>query len=123
MVIVVRPPSIRYFETVKRVLDRSLATVCAKRGLTDEDAKNLLVQQLQTMSREWFSGRTPNIAYEDPMCRLAYLYCHVPVNANLFEAVVRASPDLSNFIRERLKAEGELKVCSFGGGPGTEVLG
>ncbi len=83
MKIPVRPPSIRYFETVKRVLDRSLATVCSKRGLSEDAASDLLVKQLQTMSREWFSGKTPNIAYEDPMCRLAYLYCHVPANANL----------------------------------------
>jgi hypothetical protein len=57
------------------------------------------------------------------MCRLAYLYCHDPVNANLFEGVIRITPDLSSFVSNKLKTEGELKVCSFGGGPGTEVLG
>lgn len=112
-----------YFETIKKVLDKSVASVCASRSISEKEAVELFVKHLKNMSKEWFSGETPNIAYEDPLCRLAYLYCHVAVNANLFEYAVRQTQDLSEFIARKLEDEGELRVCGFGGGPGTECLG
>ena len=83
-----------YIRTVKAVLDHALEVVRAKLGLTVDDMRTALVGQLQNMTNEWFSGDTPNIAYCDPICRLAYLYCHVAANANLFELVVRSTPEI-----------------------------
>jgi hypothetical protein len=74
------------------------------------------------MSQEWYSGETPSIAYEDPLCRFAYLFCHTAVNANLCEVAIRNSPDICDFIESKMSNEEELKVCAFGGGPGTELL-
>ena len=74
------------------------------------------------MSNEWFSGEAPNIAYGDPLCRFAYLYCHTAVNANLCEVAIRSLPAVGQHILDRLNTVGELRVCAFGGGPGTELL-
>src|SRR6476660_2388009 len=74
------------------------------------------------MSDEWFSGQAPNIAYEDPLCRWAYTYAHVPVNANLFERVIEQCASSREAFRAELHEE-EISVLVFGGGPGTELLG
>jgi hypothetical protein len=112
----------RYFETVKHALDASLGGICRLRGVTPDQALQMTKQHLQIMRDEWFSGAQPNIAYQDPVCRFAYLYCHTAVNANLCEYAIRSSPDVTALINSKLTQDGELRVCAFGGGPGTELL-
>jgi hypothetical protein len=112
----------RYFQIVKSALDALLAGICAHKGLSHEQAMKMVASHLRTMSKEWFSGEAPNIAYGDPLCRFAYLYSHTAVNANLCESAIRSSPKLVSYILERLNSTGELRVCAFGGGPGTELL-
>ena len=111
-----------YFETIKAALDASFAGICEHLGLSREEACRTIKQHLATMSHEWFSGQTPNIVYGDPLCRFAYLFCHVGANANLCEVAIRSSPDLCDFIDTTLEKAEELRVCAFGGGPGTELL-
>src|SRR5579884_2986292 len=110
----------KYFETIKRVLDSTLSRVCDKRGLTLDEARDLMIQHLRDMKAEWFSGEQPNISYDDPFCRLAYLYCHVAANANLFECALRSTRGVGDYIARKLREDDALRVCGFGGGPGTE---
>lgn len=112
----------QYFETIRLVLDRTLSVVCRRRNLCPDTARELLVSHLKTMSQEWYSGGQPQIDYEDPFCRLAYLYCHVAANANLFEVSIRRTPELREYVKQKLSLDG-LRVCGLGGGPGTELLG
>lgn len=111
-----------YFETIKAALDALVNGICQHRSLTREQAMEIARAHLQTMSTEWFSGQTPNIAYGDPLCRFGYLYCHTGVNANLCERCMRSSEPVVEVINQRLEDPGELRVCAFGGGPGTELL-
>lgn len=111
-----------YFTTIKAALDASFAGVCRHMGVTPTVATDSINRHLQTMNAEWFSGDRPTIAYRDPLCRFAYLFCHTAVNANLCEVAIRDSPDVTQLIRERLDQNQELRVCAFGGGPGTELL-
>jgi hypothetical protein len=111
-----------YFKTIKAALDASFAGICCHRKLNPEQAMEAIKVQLTNMSKEWRSGETPNIQYSDPLCRFAYLYCHTAANANLCELAIRESPGLSELLQGRLEREGELMLCAFGGGPGTELL-
>ncbi len=111
-----------YFRIVRGALDALVDGICRHRHLQRPAAMQMAAAHLQTMRNEWFSGDTPNIAYEDPLCRFAYLYAHTAVNANLCEFCIRQSPDVATHINEVLDANGELRVCAFGGGPGTELL-
>lgn len=63
----------------------------------------------------------PDIKYEDPLCRLGYLYRHATANATLFELVLRESGELRSVIRQ--STDQRLNMCAVGGGPGTELLG
>lgn len=111
-----------YFKTIKAALDASFDGICEHLGVSRDAACLTIKQHLATMSEEWFSGDTPNIVYGDPLCRFAYLFCHVGANANLCEVAIRDSPDVCDFIDSTLEKTEELRLCAFGGGPGTELL-
>lgn len=111
-----------HFRSVRAALDASFDAICRNMGLTQKDAFDMIRRHLETMSKEWFSGKAPNIVYGDPLCRFAYLYCHTAVNANLCESAIRSSTSLCDFIESKIVKDQELRVCAFGGGPGTELL-
>ena len=107
---------------VRKALDASFESICRNHGLTKKEAFQTINKHLDTMSAEWFSGKAPNIAYDDPLLRFGYLYCHTAVNANLCDFAIRETPELEQFIDDKLNNEQALRVCAFGGGPGTELL-
>lgn len=111
-----------YFSTIRAALDASLPGICRHYGITPADALQYVRAHLQAMSEQWFSGDAPIIAYQEPLCRFSYLFCHTAVNANLCEFAIRSSPDLVEFIANKMDIDQELRVCAFGGGPGTELL-
>ena len=113
---------VQLFEMVRSALDQTLTVLCHRKGLTEIEAQKKLVEHLQGMSNQWYSGLRPTIAYDDPLCRLAYLYCHVAVNSNLFERCIRETPHICEYLNSKLSSDG-LRICGFGGGPGTELLG
>jgi hypothetical protein len=113
---------VNYFGTIKAALDAMLPGICRYYGIRPEDALAYVKAHLETMNNEWFSGERPNIAYQDPLCRFSYLFCHTAVNANLCEFALRQSPDIVQFLIEKMDRDQELRVCAFGGGPGTELL-
>jgi len=112
---------VNYFKTIKAALDASFSGICRHQGVAETEAYRLIRQHLAAMSKEWFSGDSPSIEYENPLCRFAYLYCHTAVNANLCEYAIRSS-EVDDFIESKLIDEEELRICAFGGGPGTELL-
>jgi hypothetical protein len=111
-----------YFKTIKTALDALIAGICQHRGVTPEVACQLAGAYLRNMSQEWRSGQTPTIAYGDPLCRFAYLYCHTAANAAIFELFLRSHQPTTNYLIQKLNENEELRVCAFGGGPGTELL-
>ncbi len=111
-----------YFRTVKAALDALIAGISQHRGVPQNVALQMAGAYLRNMSEQWRSGQNPTIAYGDPLCRFAYLYCHTPANAAICELFVRKHLDTVQFILEKLNQSEELKVCAFGGGPGTELL-
>jgi hypothetical protein len=111
-----------YFGIVKAALDALVAGICQHRGVTQPVALQMAGVHLRNMSQQWRNGQTPTIAYGDPLCRFAYLYCHTAVNANICESFIRSHPDTVQYMIDKLNQNEELKVCAFGGGPGTELL-
>ncbi len=110
-----------YFKLIKAALDASFGPICRHMNIPVEQAPQAVNNHLREMNKEWFQYDPANIDYGDPLCRFAYLFAHTASNANLCEIAIRESPDVCRLIEERA-ADGELKVCAFGGGPGTELL-
>jgi hypothetical protein len=113
---------INYFNTIKAALDASFAVICAHKGIPRDQGPALVRDELKKMNAEWFKTLPANVNYADPMCRFAYLFSHTAANANLCEIAIRESPDVVALIKNRAETVGKLKVCAFGGGPGTELL-
>jgi len=111
-----------YFRTVRAALDALIAGVCAHRNVSRAEALQMAGAVLGNMSQQWRNGKTPTIAYGDPLYRFAYLFSHTAVNANICDSFIQAHPDTLNYLVSRLNQTEELKVCAFGGGPGTELL-
>lgn len=111
-----------YFEATNRILSVSLGAIAKARKLTRSQALKKAADYLAVMSDQWYTGEAPQIAYDDPLCRWAYVYAHVPVHANLFEKVIKLCSDGRAEFRKKLNGE-EVSVLVFGGGPGTELLG
>jgi hypothetical protein len=110
-----------YFKLIKAALDASFGPICRHKNIPVDQAPQAVKQHLGAMNKEWFGYEPAEIDYGDPLCRFAYLFAHTAANANLCEIAIRESPDVCRLIEQRA-AEGELKVCAFGGGPGTELL-
>lgn len=73
-----------FFETVASMLDAEVPALAADLGMSVPDLHRRMASHLATMAKEWRAQKTPEIAYEDPICWLAYIFGHVPINANLF---------------------------------------
>ncbi len=122
---------IKYFEIVGRVIESNIKSISERisreRDISYEEARleviDSIIKHLANNSLEWASGCQPNIHYEDPLCRIAYLYRIVPVNANLLEFVFENDAEIANYLDEVQEENGEVSICVFGGGPGTELLG
>jgi hypothetical protein len=122
---------IKYFDIVGRVIESNTKSISERisreKGISYEDARleiiDSIIKHLVINSREWASGCQPNIHYEDPTCRMAYLYRIVPVNANLLEYVFENDAEIEEYLLGVQNKIGEVRICVFGGGPGTELLG
>ncbi len=111
---------ILYFQAVKSVLDASIPILASQRSLTIPEIDQLISQRIEETSNQ-HQNPNPDIPYNDPFCRLGYLFVHCAANATLFEWTLRASRPLQELIQQR--DGGSLSVATIGGGPGTELLG
>ena len=111
-----------FFSAVNKILQRNIVAIARSRNLNADQVMDAVVRHLNSMSAEWYSGEAPNIAYEDPLCRWAYMFAHVPVQANLFERVIEECARHSPSFRQKI-SQSNLSMVIFGGGPGTELLG
>jgi Putative SAM-dependent methyltransferase len=76
---------------------------------------------MNTLSKEYYSGKAPALAYEDPSCRWAYVYTHVVANADLLVYALDRYASKNERFEQKLLEE-ELNICVVGGGPGSELL-
>lgn len=109
-----------YIELVKRVMEDAIELHVRTSGRSrDAVLKEINAHIDSTSSQHWTNE--PEIEYDDPLCRLGYLYIHAAANATLFERVLAESDELSAILKQT--AQNTLNVCALGGGPGTELLG
>ena len=109
-----------YFEIVRRVVEEAVELHAASSQKSSDEVLAEIGGHIVETSSEHRQAE-PQIQYEEPLCRLGYLYMHGAAHATLFEKAIQNSTVL------RLKIEnasqGVLKICSMGGGPGTELMG
>ena len=109
-----------YIEIIRKVVDSAIITYADSNQTTVPSIHKQIKKHIDRTTSE-YRNNTPDINYEDPLCRLGYLYRHGPANANLFNTVLSESDSLTETIRHSCRRT--LNVCAAGGGPGTELLG
>lgn len=110
------------FELVQSVLDKTVEKSATKQGVPKATILAQIKKHLEAMSGAYFSGEQPLIAYGDPLLRAGYLFSHAAVNSHLFKEAFYDAYGGSEYLIEQV-ADGQLSVCAFGGGPGTELIG
>lgn len=107
------------FTAVKFILDDSFAGLNA--AARAADAKRVAAYLAQ-MSGEYRTGYAPRIPYHEPLCRMAYIFNNLGIGASIVRDVVRRDRELMRYLSDAVNERGRLRICAFGGGPGTEAL-
>lgn len=115
-------PGINYFQVVGAIINDAVKAIAAQRGVPQDEIHAKIKEYLERNSREWRTGRQPDIPYQDPLCRLAYLYHNVPVNANIIQRIFEYDSELSSHFDSVHDKKSDVSICVFGGGPGPELL-
>ncbi len=113
---------IHHFKVLQKVLTQTRNVICNQFGLTKQEAFEKAELFIKENSKRW---RLPNpeIEYEDPFCRMAYLYMNVAVHATLVEQAIDSFNEVERIIDSKIISGDELRICALGGGPGSELLG
>ena len=109
-----------YVDIVREVVETAISTYADSHGQAEPRVRRNIRKEIDHTATEHYNDE-PSINYDDPLCRLGYLYRHAPANATLFEHVLTTSDEVS--LKELCADQRVLNVCAVGGGPGTELLG
>lgn len=110
-----------YFKIVKEVLERGISDCVAEYNISRDEVLTRMRSHIDDTQTQHYQ-LSPDINYDDPLCRLGYLYRHAGINATFFEHVLNDDHVMTEAISNAITS-GRLSVCSLGGGPGTELLG
>ncbi|HYP25824.1 MAG TPA: hypothetical protein VE262_03810 [Blastocatellia bacterium] len=111
------------FQLLGPVIDREVNFIASRQQISVEEVYELLIDEAERNQSEWFSNTIPNLNYESPCCRLAYLYIVAAANAAIFQHVLESDEALRSYILQVAEARCAIRICAFGAGPGTELLG
>lgn len=113
---------LRYYEALQVVLSQTRDVICTSNRLTADEAFQAAEAFIQENSQKW-RLETPGIRYEDPFCRMAYLYMNATIHATLVEHACKKYREISELIKGKISRGEDIHVCALGGGPGSELLG
>ncbi|MCC5623414.1 hypothetical protein [Nostoc sp. CHAB 5715] len=114
--------TITFFELLNPILNKEIAFLSNQLQISIDEVYQLILDEAERNQAEWYSDRVPDLNYEEPACRLAYLYIVAAANASTFQYVIESNKDLLNYVLGIAKERHELKICAFGAGPGTELM-
>ncbi len=119
-------PHLHLFGIIKTVLEKELQLERQLNpGMTEKEVFLKVWRHQEQISQQYYTGETPQISYEDPACRMAYLLAYGAANARLIEQILWNTLSdwfIGKFLAKDRK-ERTLRICAYGGGPGTELLG
>lgn len=107
-----------YMEIIREVVIDAVRLNASETGRTVPEVLSEIRQHIDDTQAQHHRGN-PSINYENPLCRIGYVYRHVAANATLCERALRQSNALLPASRFH---EGPINICALGGGPGTELL-
>jgi hypothetical protein len=113
---------INRLRVLQGILSQTRDFICETYGISKDEAFNRTQKFIEENSERWRLV-DPKINYEDPFCRMAYLYMNVAVHAALVEAAFSSYPQIQKLIKAKADTGSDLHICALGGGPGSELIG
>lgn len=116
------PSRISRMKSLQSVLSQTRNVICDVYRISEAEAFSRVQEFIEDNSERW-KQEDPNINYEDPFCRMAYLYMNVAVHASLVEEALTSYPQIKTLVRQKVAAGRDIQIAITGGGPGSELLG
>lgn len=124
---IVLPPMARsaeqlsFFSIVRYALDRSLEQYLRTHPHATLENTLQKIAKLQRYIRERWRDEysPPSLNYHDPLLRMAYMLSYSATHAATVTAILQ---ELKLGAHVEVGEKGVFRVCSYGGGPGTELL-
>jgi hypothetical protein len=111
-----------YLDILQATLTETCDIICEEYDLDRQEVFDKTEIFIKKNSAKWRQS-DPDIDYEDPFCRMAYIYMNVAIHAHLIKQALSSFPRTTELIRDRIGSGEALRVCALGGGPGSELLG
>lgn len=115
--------AIRYSQIVGEIVNLEVDQIANQMGASRKEVVDGVLAHALNISRQHYENHEPDIPYIDSLCRIAYLYHEVPVNAFVIETIFSQDPNLRRHLETLRRNNNQLRLCTLGGGPGTDVLG
>jgi hypothetical protein len=115
--------SVKFFDLLRPVLTSRMEFVARHDNISLPQVRELILAEAERNQKEWYSDRVPNLNYRLTACRLAYLYIVAAANANTFKWILSKDQKLKEYVLDVAARKRRVKVCAFGAGPGTELMG
>jgi hypothetical protein len=113
---------INRLRVLQGVLSQTRDVICETYDISKEQAFTKTQKFIEQNSERWRLA-DPQINYEDPFCRMAYLYMNVAIHAALVETALSSYPAIQKLIKSKANGGSDLHLCALGGGPGSELIG
>lgn len=113
---------VKFFDLLRQVLTKRIEYVGTHNGINQEQVRQLILEEANRNHTQWFSNNVPNLNYDLPECRLAYLYIVAAANATTFKWILKNDADLYDHVIKIASEKRQLNICAFGAGPGTELM-
>ena len=117
------PHSPYCFNIVEKAFGDWMNSITPRHAVNQERIKFRVEECIDKLRAEYFSNQVPDILFSDEFLRWSYLCWATPLNALLFENVLKNDTVLQQFLGTLAQNRKEISVCCIGGGPGSEVLG
>ena len=113
-----------YFEIVKQVVEQGIADYAAAYSIGRDEVLTKMKSHIDHTQKQHYQLNpvNPDINYDDPLCRLGYLYRHAGINATLFERVLKEDQALQTTITDA-ETRGRLRDLLAWWRSGYRVVG
>lgn len=116
-------PTLFCCDVIGKVINPAFDRIVGQGGQSRSQFVAQVAEYRRMIRDEYYSNRKPNLPFQEPLCRIAYLLSQVPAIAHLVEVVFDRDNGLKDWFISTCKNQNGISICTLGGGPGTEILG
>ena len=119
-----RPSQFSYFDVLRGAFEQLVDRVSHSSERSRDSVTDDIVDAFIEMRDNYTTyGRRPEVKFHEERFRIAYLLYSTASNGYFTEYALTNDKQLNAWLNNKLSSDGEISVCTLGGGPGSEILG